>query len=93
LSYSSIRRQQTYNWFYLFEELTNTEALNRKKCTIFKTAKCETQIVLFLHSARNVDSLEDGDITQHFNSIQFNSIQTLTMIHTHPKMIIFLILK
>jgi hypothetical protein len=57
-----------YNWFYLFEGLKNTEAVNRKKCTIFKTTKCETQIVLFLHSGRNVESLEDGDITQQVNS-------------------------
>lgn len=50
------------------EDLTNTEALNRKKSTICKTAECETQIFLFLHRARNVDSLENGEITLQVNS-------------------------
>jgi hypothetical protein len=55
--------------FYLFEVLTNTEALNRKNSTICKTAKCETQIILFLHCARNVDSLKNGEITLQVNSV------------------------
>jgi len=54
--------------FYLFEGSTNIEALNRIKSSICKTAKCETQIFLFLHCARNVDSLENGEITLQVNS-------------------------
>jgi hypothetical protein len=50
---SLTHRQQTHNLFFLFEGLTNIKALNRKKSTICKTAKCETLIFLFLHCARS----------------------------------------